>query len=185
RPSQSQFRLTSPLGPLAQRLRQYNDCHALTCNEPLSRGHPMPALLRRALLLLVCASLIFSAAADLPAGDDVKKVPVPGKKELAKSAALIQDIFGDDIAKAKTGEAVDADNYESALQLADLAEKAASKAQQVALVRAVQQRKQDVLTVQKGFARLQPYVDRLKKDPKDAEANLELGKYFGLLKGKW
>ena len=64
------------------------------------------------------------------------------------------------------GEAVDADNYESALQLADLAEKAAGKAQQVALVRAVQQRKQDVLTVQKGFARLQPYVDRLKKDPK-------------------
>ena len=49
----------------------------------------------------------------------------------------------------------------------------------------MQQRKQDVLTVQKGFARLQPYVDRLKKDPKDAEANLELGKYFGLLKGKW
>src|SRR5262245_5879330 len=41
----------------------------------------------------------------LTAGDEVKKVPLPGKKELAKSASLIQDIFGDDIAKAKTSEA--------------------------------------------------------------------------------
>src|SRR5438552_9971094 len=69
------------------------------------RGHPMSALRRRALFLIVCGSLILSAAASRAAGDDVKKVPVPGKKELAKSAALIQDIFGDDIAKAKTSDA--------------------------------------------------------------------------------
>src|SRR5262245_3098877 len=46
----------------------------------------------------------FCRPASLCAGDDVKKVPVPGKNALAKSAALIKDIFGDDIAKAKTGD---------------------------------------------------------------------------------
>ena len=35
------------------------------------------------------------------------------------------------------------------------------------------------------FSVLQPFVDRLKKDPNDAEANLKLGEYFGLFKGKW
>lgn len=33
--------------------------------------------------------------------------------------------------------------------------------------------------------RQQGYLDRLKADPKDAEANLELGKYYGLIKHHW
>lgn len=210
-------------------------------------------------------------------GDDSKRLPVPGQKDLARSEALIKDIFGDDIAKAKSpeaksrlasmllqqgdeskidaadryvlyqhartlgaqagdatlalsaaeklaryfdvnavelktatlativehtetpeggkalvelllpliGEAVDADNYESALHLCDLAEKAAKKARSIPLVNSVRERQQEVLAVQKGFSRLEPFVKRLQKNAKDPEANLELGKYFGLLKGKW
>ena len=209
--------------------------------------------------------------------DDVKRLPLPGKEALARSEALIKDVFGDDLAKAKTaeaksrlatlllqqgdeakidpadryvlyqyarklgaeaadaalalgaaeklarhfelsplelktatlatmiqhtdtaeegkalvdlllpliGEAVGADNYESALHLCDLAEKAAKKARSLPLLKSVRERQDEVIAVQKGFSRLEPFVKRLKENPKDPEANLELGKYFGLLKGKW
>src|SRR2546425_934158 len=47
-------------------------------------------------------------------------------------------------------DAVDADNYEIALQLGDLAEKAAKKAQNIPLIRTVNEKRQEVLAVQKG-----------------------------------
>ena len=82
-------------------------------------------------------------------------------------------------------EAVEADNYDTALTLLKIADTAARKSKVIALVGAVQKRQEEVLTVQKGFARLQTYVDRLKVNFKDGEANLELGKYFALFKGRW
>jgi hypothetical protein len=81
--------------------------------------------------------------------------------------------------------AVDADDYDVALKLSQVALDAAKKSKNLPLVTAVQKRDQEVRAVQKGFAHLKPFVERLKKDPTDAEANLELGKYYGLLKGKW
>ncbi len=82
-------------------------------------------------------------------------------------------------------EAVEADNYDTALTLTKIADLAARKSKVLSLVTTVQKRQEEVLAVQKGFARLQAYVDRLKDNPKDEEANLELGKYFALLKGRW
>jgi WD40 repeat protein len=82
-------------------------------------------------------------------------------------------------------EAADADDYETALTLGRVAEEAAKKSKSIPLVAAVQKRNEEVRAVQKGFAHLEPYIERVKKDAKDAEANLELGRYFGLLKGKW
>jgi WD40 repeat protein len=82
-------------------------------------------------------------------------------------------------------EAVEADNHDIAATLARIAEVAARKSKSFALISAVQKRQEEVLAVQKGFARLQAHIDRLKKDPKDGEANLELGKYYALLKGRW
>jgi hypothetical protein len=82
-------------------------------------------------------------------------------------------------------EAVEADNYDVAVALGKIADVAARKSKVLTLVTAVQKRQEEVLTVQKGFARLQVFVDRLKDNPKDGEANLELGKYFALLKGRW
>jgi glutamine cyclotransferase len=82
-------------------------------------------------------------------------------------------------------EAIDADNYEAAIRLGKVAEVAARKSKVIALVAAAQKRSDEVLAVQKGFARLQAFLDRLKQDPDDMQANLELGKYYALLKGKW
>jgi hypothetical protein len=83
------------------------------------------------------------------------------------------------------GDAVEADDYDVALKLSRLALDAARKSKSLPLVTAVLKRDQEVRAVQKGFAHLKPFVERLKKDPKDAQANLELGKYFALLKGNW
>jgi WD40 repeat protein len=82
-------------------------------------------------------------------------------------------------------DAVEADDYDTALALTKVADVAARKSKIVPLVVAVSKREAEVRVVQKGFARLQAFVDRLKKNPKDAEANLELGKYHALLKGRW
>lgn len=82
-------------------------------------------------------------------------------------------------------DAVDADDYDVALKLAHVAEDAAKKAKSLALVTAIKKRHDDVKAVQEKFAVLKPFLDRLKSDPKDAEANYELGRYFGMLKGKW
>jgi WD40 repeat protein len=82
-------------------------------------------------------------------------------------------------------EALEADQYETAIQLGKVAENAAKKSKILNLVTAVQKRNEEVLAVQRGFARLQVHVDRLKKNPKDPEANLELGKYYAFLKGRW
>src|SRR5438128_6570415 len=56
-------------------------------------------------------------------------------------------------------EAVEADNYEAALALGKIAEVAARKSKVIALVTSVQKRQEEVQAVQKGFARLQVYVD--------------------------
>ncbi|MCC6421557.1 MAG: WD40 repeat domain-containing protein [Gemmataceae bacterium] len=90
-----------------------------------------------------------------------------------------------DVALRLVGDAIDADNYPAALRFGEVAENAAKKAKKIPLVNAVRKRLDEVATMQKGYSRLQPYLDRLKNDPKDAEANLKLGEYYGLLKGKW
>ena len=82
-------------------------------------------------------------------------------------------------------EALDGDHYEAAFALGKVADTAARKSKILTLVTDVQKRNDEVVAVHKGFARLQGFVDRLKKDPKDAEANLELGKYYALFKGRW
>ncbi len=82
-------------------------------------------------------------------------------------------------------DAVEADNYELAVALGKIAGAAAVKSKVIALVTTVQKRNEEVAAVQKGFARLQAFIDRLAADAKDGEANLELGKYFALLKGRW
>jgi WD40 repeat protein len=90
-----------------------------------------------------------------------------------------------DLALKLVADAVDADNYPAAVRLGEVAEAAAKKAKSIPLVHAVHKRQAEVADLQKDFARLQPQFDRLKTNPKDPEANLKLGEYFGLHKGKW
>lgn len=82
-------------------------------------------------------------------------------------------------------DAVEADSYDTALALVKIADVAARKSKVIALVGTVQKREEEVRAVQKSFARLQAFIDRLKDNPKDGEANLELGRYFALMKGRW
>lgn len=90
-----------------------------------------------------------------------------------------------DLALPLIAEAIEADDYDVALKLGKAAEDAARKSKSLPLISAVKKRTDEVRAVQEKFAVLKPYVDRLTKDPNDAEANHELGRYFGLLKGRW
>jgi hypothetical protein len=82
-------------------------------------------------------------------------------------------------------EAIDADNYPAAFALGQLAEAAARKTQSPALVLDVQRRNEQTNVIAQNFRRVSEYVGRLAKDPQDAAANLELGKYYGFHKRRW
>ena len=82
-------------------------------------------------------------------------------------------------------EAVEADQYPAALELGKIASLAAEKADDAALVSQVKRRLNDVAAVQAGYSRLQAAIDRLKVDPKDPQANLDLGVYYAFLKQRW
>jgi WD40 repeat protein len=82
-------------------------------------------------------------------------------------------------------EALETDNYAAAVELGKVAVEAAKRAQVVTLVSAVQKRNDEIKLAQERFADLQPFVDRLKKDAGDAEANRKLGEYYAFVRGKW
>jgi hypothetical protein len=83
------------------------------------------------------------------------------------------------------GEALASDSYEAARLLGQVAEAAARKAKSPSLVLDAQKRGEEIRAAEKGFAKLQGYLDRLKAKPDDAEAHLELGKYYGLTRRNW
>jgi WD40 repeat protein len=115
----------------------------------------------------------------LQAKADVLPTVVANLTEVEPSKVLV------DVALALVNEAVDQDNYPAAKALGEVAYNAAKKSKSFAMVASVKKRVDEVAVVEKGFSKMQPYLDRIKKDPTDAEANQELGKYFALLKGKW
>jgi hypothetical protein len=90
-----------------------------------------------------------------------------------------------ELALALIGEALETDDYEAAGALGKAAADAAKKSQVVSLVTAVTKRNAEIKAARERFSVLQPFVDRLAKDPNDAEANWKMGEYFGLFKGKW
>jgi uncharacterized protein YjiK len=121
-----------------------------------------------------------------------KEFDVNGLELKAAALGLVAATTSKEAAKALVdlmlpfiSEAVEADQYDTAIQLGKAAENAAKKSKILNLVTLVQKRNEEVLAVQKGFAKLQAYIDRLKKEPKDAEANFELGRYYAFLKGRW
>jgi WD40 repeat protein len=82
-------------------------------------------------------------------------------------------------------DAVAADNYDAALVLAGIADRAALKLKSVPLVSSIRKRRREVLAGQVEYARWKPFAEALKKDPQDAKANLEMGKYLAFVKGNW
>jgi hypothetical protein len=82
-------------------------------------------------------------------------------------------------------DALNDDDYPSAQDLAATARKAAVMLKSVPLATAVKQRQQEVDRLQKAFEPLRPFADALRKDPRDAKANLMLGKYYAFIRGQW
>src|ERR1051325_2290207 len=80
---------------------------------------------------------------------------------------------------------LEADDYPSSLDLIAAADQAAIRLKSIPLVVTIRKRQDEIVRLQKEFTRWQIYADRLAKNPKDAEANLELGKYQALIKGDW
>jgi len=77
------------------------------------------------------------------------------------------------------------DDYSSSQQLLEAAELSARKLRDVPLVASIRKRQDDVKAQLKAFARWQPFVDRLAKNPDDAEANLVVGLYQVASRGNW
>jgi hypothetical protein len=131
--------------------------------------------------------LAFQAIDELGAEFDVAALDLKARS-LATATKALTDKDANraivDVALGLVAQAVDTDNYPAAAQFAAVADAAAKKVS-VALVSAVRKRNEDVLILKKNFDRLQPFIDRLKQNPKDPEANFKLGEYYGLLKGKW
>jgi hypothetical protein len=80
---------------------------------------------------------------------------------------------------------LDSDDYPSSLELIDAAEKAARQLRSIALVTTMRKKQDEIVRLQKEFARWEPFANRLTKIADDAEANLEMGKYYALVKGNW
>jgi outer membrane protein assembly factor BamB len=108
---------------------------------------------------------------------------------LARAAAGVRTLEGGkaviEAAQRLGDEAVDADRYEQALRLAASAEQAARRAKDLPLVLSVQRYERGLRAARQQFARLRPFVERLRKDPEDSDANGEVGRYLVLLKGEW
>lgn len=113
------------------------------------------------------------------------------KIKMLEKASAVKDASPDayqsviDRALVTLDETLEADDYPSSLALIGAAEKAAIRLRSIALVSSIRKRQDEIVRLQKEFARWQPFVDRLGKNPKDAEANFELGKYHALVKGDW
>jgi hypothetical protein len=82
-------------------------------------------------------------------------------------------------------EALGADRYDDAGRLVKIAEATAPKAASLNLVSLVQARAKEVESWRGEYERVREAADQLTKDPKDSQANLTLGRYFGLVKGDW
>ncbi len=82
-------------------------------------------------------------------------------------------------------EAIELDHYKAAYQFGDALVAAAKKAKSPSLVLELQKRVEEIKGIEKSFGKVQGYLDRVQKDPKDAEAQRELGKYFAYQKKRW
>jgi hypothetical protein len=80
---------------------------------------------------------------------------------------------------------LDADDFPSSLELIAAAEQAGRKLRSLNLVVSLRKKQEEIVRLKKEFARWQSFADKLAEDPKDSEANLEMGKYHALIKGNW
>jgi hypothetical protein len=90
-----------------------------------------------------------------------------------------------DMAKDLVEEAASTDRYSDAVRLAKLAENAALRSGDRALIASTMARRKDLEILQKAFEDLKPAVAVLADKPDDANANLAMGRFLCLQKGDW
>jgi hypothetical protein len=90
-----------------------------------------------------------------------------------------------DIAMDFIKEALSADRFGEAVRLAKLAESAALRSGDRALMASTTTRRRDIEYLQKMFEDLKPTLAVLTDKPDDMDANLAVGRFLCLLKGDW
>jgi WD40 repeat protein len=80
---------------------------------------------------------------------------------------------------------LDSDDYPSSMALIAAADQAGLKLKSIVVVSSIRRKQEEIVRLQKEFARWQPFADKLAKNPKDEQANLEMGKYYALIRGNW
>jgi hypothetical protein len=135
---------------------------ALQASEELAQSFAIPP----AELFRVRIATLSTAAA-------AKQAPPEMYQLVVDSALLLLD------------ETLDADDFAASLALLDAADKAALRLRNVGLLASIRKREEEVRALRKEYARWEPFAEQLKNDPKDADANYEMGYYLALLKGNW
>lgn len=82
-------------------------------------------------------------------------------------------------------EALDANQFDQAVVLAGIAQKAADRTAMEAVKTQVQQRRLWVEAIHRGALRLKDAAQTLKQNPSDPEANLHAALFYGPLRGQW
>jgi WD40 repeat protein len=82
-------------------------------------------------------------------------------------------------------EALAADSQVEALRLAALAETEAARSRSLPLVARVRKRVHELDSLRKQFEEFRPAAEKLRIDPADPAANLAMGRYHCLVRGKW
>lgn len=88
-------------------------------------------------------------------------------------------------ALTSSDEAVKLDRYDEAQRLLALAAKSGSKAKDVALVKKTETRGAEVKEIAAAFGLAKPAEEKLKANPKDAEAARTIGRFRCLFKNEW
>jgi formylglycine-generating enzyme required for sulfatase activity len=83
------------------------------------------------------------------------------------------------------GEALNEDKFDTAAELAKLAQVEAAKARDKEAVLKARNLSKDIQEVQKAFIAVKAALASIKQNRDDTEANLAVGRYFALVKGDW
>lgn len=86
---------------------------------------------------------------------------------------------------AAVNEAIENDDYEAAARLLKITESAAKTGRNVPLVTAAGARTRELETLKAEYEKIKKVLAGLQDKPDNPDANLDVGKYFCLQKGKW
>jgi WD40 repeat protein len=122
----------------------------------------------------------------IPAGT-IFKMKIQMLKQASQAEGAAPDAYQSVIDRAMLilDDTLDGDDYPSSLELIAAAEQAGRKLRSIVLVASIRRKQDEIVHLHKEFARWQPFADKLAKNPKDADANLAMGKYQALIKGNW